>query len=332
LKLNYKPLESVNHLFLNSAIRSSIEKADTIYVHSPLPMAILAKKMHPEAKVIVHLHNFQPVSYTSVVFHDENVGGDFARSIRLELLENRSLSRALLSGTLSWINIVNRIALSYADKIICVSNKQAEILKKRVEGVSEKIEVIYNPIPSSEKTEKAPAERPTMLYLGGESHIKGFHVMLAALWRLHLESDEIICAGNFKNSYPDSLPAKIVGRIDHATVHKLYTKTWAVLAPSIVEEPMPYAIVEAMATGTIPVASRVGGVPELVQGTYAEKTLFTPGDVDEFVDKIRGVLSLSREEIVEIGMQLKNATAREFDEETIRRHLLRVFDCSKSVE
>jgi glycosyltransferase involved in cell wall biosynthesis len=326
-ELSFKPLDSIIQFFLNSAVRRSIEEADVIYVHSPLNAAILAKKVNPKAKVILHLHNFQPISYSSVLFHGENCRSDVARSIRLELFENRSLSKALLSGILSFTNIENRIALFYADRIICVSNRQAEILKKTVEGVGEKIRVIYNLLPNAEETEKSPAEKPTMLYLGGESYIKGFHVVQAALSKLRLET-EVICAGEYRNGFPKLLNAKIVGRIDHDAVRRLYRKAWAVLVPSIVEEPMPYAVAEASAMGTIPIASRIGGIPEMAKGTYAEKTLFTPNNVDDFVNKIREVSTLSREEIVEIGAQLKQNMAKMFEYETIRRQFLEALACA----
>ena len=38
---------------------------------------------------------------------------------------------------------------------------------------------------------------------------------------------------------------------------------------------------EAMAMGTIPVASRIGGIPEIIKGTYAERMMFTLGDSEE---------------------------------------------------
>ena len=75
----------------------------------------------------------------------------------------------------------------------------------------------------------------------------------------------------------------------------------------------------------IPVASRVGGVPEMVQGTYAKGTLFTPGNIYEFDAKMELVLSLSNEQLTNIAMKLREETLRKFNEELTKKQLLKVF-------
>jgi glycosyltransferase involved in cell wall biosynthesis len=91
-----------------------------------------------------------------------------------------------------------------------------------------------------------------------------------------------------------------------------------------VEETFSYAVVEAMAGQTIPIASRIGGIPEIVEGTFAEKMLFTPGAGGEFLEKIGEVQSLSKQDLIEIGVKLKNAVTKKFDNETIKAHLRKV--------
>jgi len=76
---------------------------------------------------------------------------------------------------------------------------------------------------------------------------------------------------------------------------KLYSRSHAVLVPSVWEEPLPYVITESMAMGTIPIASRIGGIPEVVEGTYAEEMLFEAGNVEEFVDRMKSILAMSKE-------------------------------------
>jgi glycosyltransferase involved in cell wall biosynthesis len=330
LRYNYKPTELFCVLMSNSAIRKSLETADVVYAYSPLPLAILARRLCPNANVIVHLHNYQPVSYTSVVFYDESTGtSDIARTVRLELFENRKVHKALLSSIMTFTNKINTIALHFADNIICVSKRQAEILAERVKEVKGKIRIIYNPLPHYEKSVKIPSEKPTMLFLGGDSYIKGFHVLLNALSDLASNPGynnlQITCAGKFASSSPIFPLGRVIGRVSNKTLHELYAKTWGLLAPSIVEEPLPYAVVEAMAAETIPIASRVGGIPEIVEGTFAEEMLFTPGAKDEFAEKIEEVQSFSKQELIETGIKLKDAVMKKFDNETIKAHLRKVF-------
>jgi len=67
-----------------------------------------------------------------------------------------------------------------------------------------------------------------------------------------------------------NLNIQLLRRVEHSKVAELHKKAWALIFPSICEEPLPYAIVEAMALGTLPIVSEVGGVPEIIRETPAE--------------------------------------------------------------
>ena len=77
--------------------------------------------------------------------------------------------------------------------------------------------------------------------------------------------------------------------------------------------------------GTLPIASRVGGIPEIVKGTYAEDMLFEAGNVEELVERMESVLAMSREQIEDVGLSLREAMLKRFDPERIKRDLMRVF-------
>jgi hypothetical protein len=80
-----------------------------------------------------------------------------------------------------------------------------------------------------------------------------------------------------------------------------------------------------MLTVTIPIAPRVGTVPEIVKGTPAEEYMFTPGDVGELLDKVEKLVSQPREAIVDTGMKLRGHALRLFNEEEIENKLLNLF-------
>jgi glycosyltransferase involved in cell wall biosynthesis len=116
-----------------------------------------------------------------------------------------------------------------------------------------------------------------------------------------------------------------LNRIPHKKYLELLRRTWGLLFPSIAEEPLPYAVVESMLTGTIPVASRVGGVPEIVEGTPAEEYMFTPGDTGELLDRVEKLISQPREAIVDTGIKLREHALRLFNEREIESKLLNLF-------
>ena len=54
--------------------------------------------------------------------------------------------------------------------------------------------------------------------------------------------------------------------------------------------------------------------------------LFTPGSVEEMIDRMEVVLSMSREGLVDIGYKLREYVLRKFDRETIALKLFGIFE------
>jgi len=73
---------------------------------------------------------------------------------------------------------------------------------------------------------------------------------------------------------------------------ELLAKSKILLFPSIWEETMGYAVMEAGLLGTLPTATKLGGTEWVVKGTAAEKYLveFGPEFVIEFSQKVREAL------------------------------------------
>jgi glycosyltransferase involved in cell wall biosynthesis len=260
-----------------------------------------------------------------------------ATDMIVEYGEHKNLIRTLLTGLGHYINYINRLAIRFVDKIICVSHRQYEILTKYVPGIRDKTYVIYNPSPPMPTVNKRIGEEPTLLYAGGGSYIKGFTMLFNAIARLLKRSKAKIYVihGDRISPRERSLLEKMsersnkkliyLSRIIHKEYLKLHEDVWGLLFPSISEEPLPYVIVESLLAGTIPIASKAGGAMEVVDNTPAEKFLFTPGDLDEFVNKIEMLISLSREEVLDIGTRLREHVFKIFDKNKIEKKFVDLF-------
>jgi len=90
------------------------------------------------------------------------------------------------------------------------------------------------------------------------------------------------------------------GWIKGSELENVYRSTYAVIIPSIVAEPAPYVVNEALLRGRIIIASDIGGIPEQVEG-FEGCYLFSPGDSSQLVSIIRDTLSISIDEAREIG-------------------------------
>jgi len=337
LKTKYKPVEWLKIFANTKTIRKLVEQSDIVYIpsHTLLPLAIIAKIIKPSVKVVIHLHNYQPLTYTSVVLTGKEP--NLATDIFVERGEHDNLLRTIAAGVGHYLNFINEIALYYADKVLCVSRGQLEILARYILVLQSKAMVIYNPPPPVPSIEKKLCVEPTILYIGGGSFVKGFYVAIKALAKVLLKFNCRVCMTYGRNvslkqkqllkKLASKLGNKLIllGKLPYEELLKLHESTWGMLFPSIGEEPLPYAIVEAMALGTIPVASKVGGVLEIINGTPAEKFLFTAGDVDEFIDKIEQMLSLSKEEVLNIGAKLRDEVKKKLSMKLIEENLLKVF-------
>jgi glycosyltransferase involved in cell wall biosynthesis len=338
LEARYKPIEWIKTFMGIGWVRNLVEEADIVYIpsHTLIPLTIAVKTINPRTKIALHLHNYQLLTYTSVVL--ANREPDVATDIIVELGEHKSLLRALLAGFGHYINYINRFAAMLADKIICVSHRQCEIILRYIPEVRGKAEVIYNPPPSLPSLNKRINDKPIVIYIGGGSYIKGFEMFLETIFKALIKGLDIkvyITYGRGMSPKEEVLLKRILrnlgnnlvllGRLSYDEYLKLHEVAWALLFPSIWEEPLPYAIIESMLLGTIPIASGAGGVPEIIRGSPAEEYLFTPGDINEFIDRIEKLLSQSKKDIIDIGIKLREHILRLLNEERIENKLVSLF-------
>jgi glycosyltransferase involved in cell wall biosynthesis len=319
-----------------------LKEHDVLYIPlAAYPLIPIAKKAG--LRVVVHLHNYMPIRYNGVKYFFEPDIVSLSKELKLAVFHEFHVQKSLLRTLLSPLSLIGYALskgwLTKADKIICVSKRQAEIVSKNHPQLASKVEVIYNPLPTELMTTKVRKNLnsiPKFLYVGGESYIKGFHVFLCASARFlskgnnaefiltgcfHDKSESIIRSLNkkFNNSY------KLVGRLRWEKLLEIHSKIHGLIFPSISEEPLPYTVMESMLAGTIPIASKIGGIPEMVRGTFAERTLFEVGDADELESKMELVVSMSDKQIADVGYALIGAALKKFNPEIVKRKLLRVF-------
>jgi glycosyltransferase involved in cell wall biosynthesis len=318
LRAGFKPAEWLLFAAKLRDVAKLIRWADIVYIpsHTLLPLAPIVKQVNPRAKVVLHVHNNQLLTYTSIVINDVGLG--IRSDLLVELYENRSLLRALVSGSLSTSQMLYWLALLYSDAVIFVARRQLELIRKYgVRLPLRKTEVIYNPPPSVE-VRKTLGEAPVFIYVGGESFIKGFHVLLRALPSLARLGARVRLFGNYRGFQVKSRHVEVVGKVPHDIVMRAHEDAWGLLFPSINEEPLPYAVVEAALAGTVPIAVRVGGVPEVLSGTGAERFMFRAGDAEDLVGRVEELIGLGVEGVMEVGEEVKGVVRRRLEESASR--------------
>lgn len=309
-----KPVEWLKTITSIKIIKKLVRDVNLVYIpsHTLLPLSVIIKQINPSIKVILHLHNYQVLSYTSTFLMKTEPS--LKMDIEVELLENKNLTRAIITGILHKINEVNLLALQHADHIICCSMRQLELLTQYIPWIANKTIVAYNPLPALPKIEKKLGDEPLLLYIGGESYIKGFMMLVKLMSYLKKLKVNLIACGFSRPLRVCLSNVKILGRIPHNKLAKFHEGAWALFFPSLSEEPLPYTVVESCLLKTVPISSKVGGIIELIGGILdKEGLLFDPLKEESMCKSLSNFLKLDRKQILEIGHKLRETTIKKIE-------------------
>jgi len=298
-----KPLDWIYTMLFDRNLKKIVKRSSVVYIPSNamIPFAIVAKKVNPEINIIIHLHDYQPLTYTSVMYPYGKAGAQ--DDILTEYYESANIFRTIATGALSSlrVNEINKLALKYADLVICVSRMQCNIIRKHLPWVRRKSIHVYNPLPPLPRIEKELGGQSILLYPGGTSYIKGFHVLLEALPRILKYAKVIITGGRHIHDKHYKVLSRIsretngrlivMGRINHNEYVNLHSNARGLLLPSIWLEPLPYSVIEALLLGTPTIISETVGAKELIEDTSLSKFIVRVGDAQDLVDKVHQLVS-----------------------------------------
>ncbi len=197
-------------------------------------------------------------------------------------------------------------------------------------------EVVYNGIDLSSFAAPVPYPHPRPYILGIGRHVpqKGFDVLLQAFARAGQTSHDLLLAGDGPERpalerLADALglgdQVRFVGRADRPTAVSLFAGCSFFVLPSR-QEPQGIVNLEAMAAGKAVLASRVGGVPEIVQD--GETGLLVPPEdacaLAQAIDRLTDDNPL-RQRLGAAGRE----RAKVFDWEAIADQYLGIYDTVK---
>jgi glycosyltransferase involved in cell wall biosynthesis len=171
--------------------------------------------------------------------------------------------------------------------------------------------VIYNPLPD---LELIPMNSKGFAYFGGPSPLKGFQVLVQSIGQVRNEAFRIKATGfKDKNEIKIEYIDKRIDILDWVTgeeLVKVYSDIHTVVVPSIVPEPAPYVVYEAILRGRLVIGSRIGGIPEQLEG-YKGCQLFEPRDHYQLAEKINTMLEIDIDDAQEIASYNREKLVRE---------------------
>ena len=219
--------------------------------------------------VIVHLHDYVSVDPSGAV-----VSPRYGYSM-LRLLGLRNYVRRMLVSPL-WRKVI--AYLDQATMTVFVSNRQKDIICSKRPTLCRSYSVLPNPLPrittgalTTETLDRVLgiiSNHEYILFGGGLSKLKGFDIV-KKLARIFAKHGILTVVSKARRLYFDK-EARIVyvPRLSYSEYIKLLGSAKAFLYPSIYEEPLPYAVIEALLVGVPPVVTYVGGIPEILGRRY----------------------------------------------------------------
>lgn len=213
----------------------------------------------------------------------------------------------------------NSRTLKKVDAVICVSAYIQQAATLAFPQYADKFQLLFNATdvdmfkPYGEIADlsamallRLQKNTPFVLYVGRLTQDKGVDVLIQAFQetlKTHSQAKLVIAGSSFfdgaaKTAYQQSLQqlAKPIaehiiftGFVPHQQLKYLYAAAHVVVLPSVWQDPCPLVVLETMASGTCIIASKVGGVPEVVEDGVTG-ILVKPKQVDELAAAISDVL------------------------------------------
>lgn len=199
---------------------------------------------------------------------------------------------------------MEKFCIKRANFITTPSKDLARIIRKELKTPLNKIEVVPNGIDVNKfcpiDLEKHRDGEIILLFVGRIERAKGVFIMGEAFCKLvKVYKDKIIkcvfvgedrgALTKLKSMLKKGgvIPhVEFRGVVSEEELVKIYQQTDIFINPSLIYESFSYTCLEAMASGVPVIASRIGGIPEVVEDG---KTgfLFEPGEVDDLIEKLK---------------------------------------------
>lgn len=317
------------------------EKPDIAHLHniyhqlSPAIIKVLKKHNVP---VVLTLHDYKIICpnyklYTKNQYCTQCKGGKYYNCLKNRCLKDSYL-KSFMAAVEAYLN--NRI-MKYYDLVDLFVSPSYYLRDRCLEfGLAKKrIKVLQNFI-DTQKFKPGPAgtKQDYLLYFGRLSAEKGIETAVTAMGMVADRSLRLKIVG----SGPDHANIKnlievlnIGDRVELAgpkygdELKEMITRAKAILIPSLWPENMPFSMLEALSSGQIVIASRTGGMPEIIKD-HENGFLFEPGDstglahrIDELdrsdLDKIstsarQSILGLAKEKHIQELLNIYSTVAK----------------------
>lgn len=246
--------------------------ATAAHFHNIQPLfgpAALAAARRAGARVVLELHNFRLFCAIGVAFRD---GAPCFRCRRGTTLPGLALNcrGSLPEAAVYALALARQLepVLGAVDRFVAPSAYAVGQLV-RLGVPADRIEALPHYLPEEEVAEGSRAgDGEFVLYAGRLAPEKGVDAAIQAAamagFPLKVAGEGPLAERLYEQAAAMSSRIELLGRLGAGELRELRARAAAVVIPSVWDEIAPYSALEAMAAGVPVIATRTGGLPELV--------------------------------------------------------------------
>ncbi|WP_448032970.1 glycosyltransferase family 4 protein [Bradyrhizobium liaoningense] len=270
------------------------QKPNVLHCHNiyhQLTPSIVTAAADMGVPVVLTLHDYKPVCPVYTQLSNGQVCTRCGDGAFETILARRCADGSLGRSALLWAEARYHALLgSYhrVEKFIAPSRFMYEAIVRRFGAA--KVVHIPNGIDAS-RIDTSVRDDGYALYLGRLSPEKGVEDLLKAhaaargAWRLVVAGTGPLL-DEFQRKYP---AVEFRGHLTGIDLERTISEAGLIVVPSVWHENSPLSILEAMAHGKPIIASRIGGIPEMVRDRTTG-LLFDPGNASQLSEKVADLL------------------------------------------
>ena len=315
-------------------------KPDIVHIHniyyyiSPSILSVIKKRKIP---VVQTVHDYQLISPCLDLFSNGRVNEDTKKNRYYKAVLSKSIKESyvasLMAAVASYIQHIFRLYERHVDYFIAPS---VFMEKKLIEYGFDPRKIIHLPNFTNfslSKTSNKPHKEKYVLYFGRLEEKKGAMFLLDVARSLPKVMFKMI------GKYPDEkIKIKIKDYLsehsiknvtvlkfqESAELQQSITRSLFVLVPSLWYENMPYTILESYALGKPVVASRIGGISEIVK-VGENGLLFEAGNLDDCEKKVTSLWE-NPDQVKRMGVNAKKLVMNRFSPSVHYKNLTQIYE------
>lgn len=272
------------------------ERPDIVHAHNWFVHSFTPLKSWSKAKLVVTLHDYSLVCVQKrLTYQEENCSGPALTKCLQCATDFYGVAKGLPATIANWL--WGEVERRTVDMFLPVSQAVANGTQLAKYGVPYRIIPNFVPDNLSELRDDTAAflaqlpKEDFLLFVGDVKRDKGVEVLLQAYTRLKTHIPLVII-GRLGHDLSIDFPPNVhvLQAWPHEAVMSAWNRSLLGLVPSIWPDPCPTVAMEAMSMGKPVIASRIGGLTDIVADGETG-LLVTPGDPEALREAIQRLLA-----------------------------------------